>query len=119
MDFKPASWFYAHQHIHPRCMHDHPPHHAPPSFHDIAQGGLLPPSACSLDRRPFPPSQSAHLQSSHVVSCAVSARPAIPAPTSQQAVAGPSCLGPAELQPHQAYYRKKPTNRFDFDEMDY
>jgi len=51
MDFQPASRFYAHQHIHPRRMHDR----APPSFHDIAQGGLLPPSARSLDRRPFPP----------------------------------------------------------------
>jgi len=119
MDFQPASWFYAHQHIHPHCMHHRAPHRAPPSFHDIAQGGLLPPSACSLDCRPFPPSWSAHPQSSHVVSHAVPAHPAIPASTSQQVVAGPSCLGPAELQPCQAYYCKKPTNRFDFDEMDY
>jgi len=115
MDFQPASQFYTHQHIHLHHMHDC----APPSFHDIAQGGLLPPSACLLDHHPFPPSRSAHPQSSHVVSHAVPARPAIPASTLQQAVAGPSHLGPAELQPCQAYYHKKPTNRFDFDEMNY
>ena len=119
MDFQLASRFYAHQYICPHHMHDHAPHRAPPSFHDIAQGGLLPSSAHSLDCRPFPPSWSAHPQSSHVISCAVPARPAIPGSTSQQAVAGSSCLGPAELQPCQAYYHKKLTNRLYVSEMDY